>query len=102
MKLYCLLIFASATLLSCSHIDESDRLIEVPYAKISKAVLIEDFTGQRCVNCPNAALEIERLKQEYGKDNSVPVAIHSGPLAVYSNAKVTGLRTQIGDDYYDY
>ena len=102
MKLYCLLIFAIATLLSCSHIDESDRLIEVPYAKISKAVLIEDFTGQRCVNCPNAALEIERLKQEYGKDNIVPVAIHSGPLAVYSNAKVTGLRTQIGDDYYDY
>ena len=102
MRSYCLLIFAIVTLLSCSHIDESDRLIEVPYAKISKAVLIEDFTGQRCVNCPNAVLEIERLQQEYGKDNIVPVAIHSGPLAVYSNAKITGLRTQTGDDYYDY
>lgn len=87
---------------SCSHIDEGNRLIDVPHAVISRAVLIEDFTGQRCVNCPNAASEIERLQEEYGRNNVVAVAIHSGPLAIYSTDKVTGLRTSLGDDYYDY
>jgi hypothetical protein len=88
--------------LSCSHIDDDNRLIDVPHAKISRAVLVEEFTGQRCVNCPNAATEIERLQKEYGKENVIAVAIHSGPLAIYSTDKVLGLRTTIGDEYYDY
>ena len=92
-----------ATLLpSCSPISESERLIEVPHARIERAVLIEDFTGQRCVNCPQAAAEIERLQQDYGQENIVAVAIHSGPLAIFSNSRVTGLRTDWGDAYYDH
>ena len=102
MKHLCLFVVVVAALLSCCHIDEEERLIELPHAKISRAVLVEDFTGQRCVNCPNAASEIERLQKEYGKDNVVAVAIHSGPLAIYSTDKVLGLRTSLGDDYYDY
>ena len=88
--------------MSCSHIDEDNRLIEVPHAKISRAVLVEEFTGQRCVNCPNATAEIERLQEEYGKENVIAVAIHSGPLAFFSTDKVLGLRTSLGDEYYDY
>ena len=88
--------------MSCSHIDEDNRLIEVPHAKISRAVLVEEFTGQRCVNCPYATAEIERLQEEYGKENVIAVAIHSGPLAFFSTDKVLGLRTSLGDEYYDY
>ena len=88
--------------MSCSHIDEDNRLIEVPHAKISRAVLVEEFTGQRCVNCPNATAEIERLQEEYGKENVIAVAIHSGPLAFFLTDKVLGLRTSLGDEYYDY
>lgn len=102
MKHLCLFIIIIATWLSCSHIDDDNRLIEVPHAKISRAVLVEEFTGQRCVNCPNAATEIERLQEEYGKENVIAVAIHSGPLAFYSTDKVLGLRTALGDEYYDY
>lgn len=89
-------------LASCGNISEDDRLIYVKPADVSKAVLIEDFTGQRCINCPNAAEEIEKLQKQYGKENVVAISIHSGPLAVYSNSRITGLRTQLGDDYYDY
>lgn len=102
MKHLCLFIMIITAWLSCSHIDEDSRLIEVPHAKISRAVLVEEFTGQRCVNCPNAATEIERLQEEYGKGNVIAVAIHSGPLAFYSTDKVLGLRTALGDEYYDY
>ena len=37
---------------SCSNIDEGDRLIYVKPAEVGRAVLIEDLTGQRCINCP--------------------------------------------------
>lgn len=88
--------------LSCTSINEADRLVYVAPAVVSRAVLIEDFTGQRCVNCPKATAEIGQLQEMYGEDNVIAVAIHSGPLAVYSNSKVTGLRTELGDAYYDF
>ena len=99
------LIFVLIVLLSinsCSHVDESERFIYVEPASVNRAVLIEDFTGQRCVNCPNASAEIERLTEQYGEENIVAVSIHSGPLAVYSQNQVNGLRTELGDMYYDH
>ena len=87
---------------SCSRIDESERFIDVEPANVARAVLIEEFTGQRCVNCPNAATEIARLQQTYGEDHVIAVGIHSGPLAIYSKGQVIGLRTELGDTYYNY
>lgn len=87
---------------SCSQISELERFIDVEPATVTRAVLIEEFTGQRCVNCPNAATEIARIQQSYGEDNVIAVAIHSGPLAIFSRDQVTGLRTVLGDTYYNY
>jgi len=89
-------------LTACSSIAEDERFIYTPLTSNARAVLIEDFTGQRCVNCPNAALEIENLKQQYGADTIIAVGIHSGPLAVFSRGNVLGLRTAEGDAYYDH
>lgn len=101
-----LIYFLSLTLglavASCNNISEDERLIYVPPAEVSKPVLIEDFTGQRCINCPTAAKEIEDLQRDYGDDKIIAVSIHSGPLAVYPNQRITGLRTQLCDDYYDH
>ena len=87
---------------SCSHISEDERLIYVKPAAVSRSVLIEDFTGQRCVNCPNANDEIARLQQEYGDDAVIAVAIHSGPLGFYTNSRYLGLRTETGDAYFNH
>ena len=92
-------LFLSA---SCSNISEDERLIYVKPAAVSRSVLIEDFTGQRCVNCPNANDEIARLQQEYGEDAVIAVGIHSGPLGFYTNSRYLGLRTETGDEYYDH
>jgi len=89
-------------LCGCSHIDESERFIYVKPAAVKRTVLIEEFTGQRCVNCPEAALEVESLQAQYGEENIIAVGIHSGPLAVFSAGEVVGLRTQLGDDYYNH
>ena len=96
--LFTLLLFSTA----CSNISEDERLIYVKPAPVNRQVLIEDFTGQRCVNCPNASDEIVRLQQQYGAENIIAVAIHSGPLAFYTNNRFLGLRTETGDDYYNY
>ncbi len=89
-------------LISCTGISEEERYIYMPPVRSAHAVLIEDFTGQRCINCPNAALEIEKLKEQYGADTIIAVGIHSGPLAVYSRGNVLGLRTEEGDEYYEH
>lgn len=89
-------------LAACSHIDEDERLVYVAPAEVNRAVLIEDFTGQRCVNCPNATAEIEKLQEEYGADNVIAVAIHSGPFGHRStiSSPLLPLATALGDDYY--
>ncbi len=82
--------------LSCSEVAEDDRFIELPPVSVNRCVLIEDFTGQRCVNCPAASTLIESLQKTYGADAIVAVGIHSGPMA-----KSTPLRTDDGDYLYE-
>lgn len=86
----------------CTPINEDDRLIEVDTPQAQRAVLIEDFTGQWCPNCPNAAEEIESLMQTYGSDVIIPVAIHSGPQGFQGGtAEMPGLMTDVGNEYYN-
>lgn len=85
----------------CTPIDENERLIEVDTPQAQRAVLIEDFTGQWCPNCPNAAEEIESLMQTYGSDVIIPVAIHSGPQGFAGGTvEMPGLMTDLGNEYY--
>ena len=94
----CLLLL----LVACSHIDEADRLIYVKPAPAARCVLLEDFTGQRCVNCPLAIAYIEQMQKAYGDSLFIPVAIHSGPLGFKGNAQLVGLATDVGDEYFNY
>lgn len=101
IKAYITLFMTALLMAACSYIDEDERLIYVKPAPVERCVLIEDFTGQRCVNCPNAAEEIEKLIEQYG-DAIIAVSIHSGPLGFHTNARFYGLSTDIGDDYYNH
>ena len=46
---------------------------------VKKVVLI-DFTGHRCPNCPNGHAEVDLLKQTYGS-RLIPISVHAGTLA---------------------
>ena len=85
---------------SCSNIDEGDRLIYVKPAEVGRAILIEDFTGQRCINCPTGTEIINSIVETYGEDNVIAVGIHSGPLGFAGNSKTVGLMTDTGNEYY--
>jgi thiol-disulfide isomerase/thioredoxin len=65
-----------------------------------RRVLIEDFTGQKCGNCPRAAETIESLHNIYG-DRIVSYGIHAGFFAEPNTAGtkfLTDYRTPDGDD----
>ncbi|WP_028909269.1 Omp28 family outer membrane lipoprotein [Prevotella sp. AGR2160] len=92
-------ILASVILLlsSCgTEIDPSDRLIYEKPELTGKNMLIEDFTGQNCINCPRAAGVISDLMKTYGEDKIIAVAIHSKPLGI---AAPEGLMTDFTNAY---
>lgn len=97
-----IVMMAIYVLSSCDTVNEEDRLVYVKPASVARNVLIEDFTGQRCVNCPNATDEIEHLQQFYGADTVIAVGIHSGPFAKTSRGVPYSLYTEEGDEYFNY
>jgi hypothetical protein len=72
-----ILIFA----ISCDIIDNPLKNAPVTppdTTTVLRKVVIEDFTGHRCKNCPDAAKTIKTLEGVYG-DQIIGVAIHAGP-----------------------
>ena len=100
-RTYISLLAAPLLLISCNDIAEDDRLIATEGVAVERAVLIEDFTGQDCVNCPAAHNVIEKLLAQYG-DAVIPVSIHAGDFGIsVDNKRYTGLMTPEGDVYND-
>ncbi|MBK6964862.1 MAG: Omp28 family outer membrane lipoprotein [Bacteroidales bacterium] len=60
--------------------------------ELKKRVLLEDYTGHTCVNCPKAAVTAHNLKETYG-DQLVLLAVHAG---FFANP------TASGDFIYDF
>ena len=65
----------------------------------NRKVLIEDYTGHKCGNCPPAATTLKNLEKKYpGK--VVPLAIHADYYAVTNATYPTDFRTPTGNSYY--
>lgn len=60
-------------------LDTTYTIANLPAAQ-EKKVLVEDFTGVRCVNCPNGHAQIDLLKNTY-PGRVIAVALHSNFLA---------------------
>ena len=81
---------------------ENDTTLNMP-----KNVLIEDFTGQRCINCPEAATAIGELQASLtngGVSRVVAVAIHGGSMAIAEDSITggMGLANDQGMAYHKY
>lgn len=77
-----LAVAAGAALLwSCDDIAPDDRVIPMDSVKPKRCVLLEDFTGQICRNCPDAHRVMEMLSEQYG-DALIPVSIHAGAFVI--------------------
>jgi len=69
----------------------------------TRNVLLEDFTGQKCPNCPAAAVIAHDLKAQYG-DRLVVVALHAGFYSIPDQAGdfTTDFRTTESVDLNSY
>jgi hypothetical protein len=76
-KIFLLSIVLMVLVTSCD-----EKMITIPdvVPDSDRVVLIEEFTGVECVNCPQGSAELENLLGLYG-DNLVAVSIHAGVFA---------------------
>jgi len=98
-----LLLFIVVSFMACDYVSntiepKSNVSIGTDTTKVYRKVLIEDYTGHRCGNCPRAALILHDIDSVYhGK--VVPLAVH---CTNFANPNVTypeDFRTVEGTDY---
>ena len=95
------LLFCLPLLFSCSEeIPYDERYEELPSVEVRRNILLEDFTGQFCSNCPEAHQVISDLQELYGK-HVIAVAIHAGHFGIAegSNPNFVGLMQPEGNTY---
>ena len=64
-NIYLFLLSSLIFLVSCDPVSRDERLVEIPAVTVQHNVLIEEFTGQRCIFCPEAATAIVQLQNSY-------------------------------------
>lgn len=69
--------------------------ISTDFTYTGRKVLIEEFTGVQCVNCPEGSEKIEDLVAFHG-DNLIPVSIHAGDFSTPSAESLYDFNTPEG------
>ncbi|MBQ0022752.1 MAG: Omp28 family outer membrane lipoprotein [Prevotellaceae bacterium] len=87
------------TLSACDSVDENERYIAAEIPEVGRNVLVEEYTGQFCVNCPDGHATLKKIKELYG-DKVITVGIHAGALS-WDDVEHGGLKTPEGDAYAD-
>ena len=96
MRLFIILSFISVLASGCQ---ENCPIIPPlgPPETGERKVVVEEFTGNQCVNCPDGAAELENLRSLYG-ENLIVVSVHAGFFAEPTPNKSTlDFRTPDGD-----
>lgn len=95
---------------ACDNIDEDDRLIyvepelpKVDTTAYTRCILVEEFSGQFCVNCPEGAKTLHEIQDAYGADTVIVATIHAGSLALKEDEVPgwIGLANPIGERFYE-
>lgn len=71
---------------------------DAPIVKGDRKVLVEDYTGHKCGNCPAAADTLKYLEKKY-PGQIIPLAIHAGFFANINPTYPTDFRNPVGDAY---
>lgn len=70
----------------------------VDTVKLVRKVLLEDYTGHKCGNCPPAAVEVNNIENAY-HEKVVPIAVHAGFYARTTGEYPTSYTTAVGNDW---
>ena len=94
----------------CDDIKEEDRYIKVekPVIDNPKTLLIMEFTGNNCKNCPLAAALVEEIKEDESPKKVISVGLHpygnynTEPMLTIHHEAEQDLRSQAATAIYDY
>lgn len=87
---------AMAFLASCNKIDDYKKDIIIEHGGMT--MLLNDYTGVKCVNCPRAAEIAHDLQSVYG-EKLIVMSIHAGALSTpFSDSE--DFRTEEGNTWY--
>ncbi len=95
------LAFVSSCDRFAEEIDVADRLVEVELPVTDRSVLVEEFSGQLCTNCPDGAVELENIQHAYEPGKVIVVSLHCGVaerLGVHESNG--GLATDFGESVF--
>ena len=99
------IVLAAVLLAACEVIPEGEReeVIFTPTdpSAVKRTSLLLEYSGWRCVNCPTAAEEAHRLKEQYG-ENLVVVVLHpeSNPNTRYGKNQAVNYTCPEADSLY--
>lgn len=99
------MVLVTGLLAACEVIPagEHDKVIFTPadQTAIKRTSLLIEYSGWQCVNCPTAAEEAHRLKEQYG-DNLVVVVMHpeSNPNTRHNNKPALNYTCPEADSIY--
>jgi hypothetical protein len=91
-----LLILLVATIFLAGCEENMPVIPDLTSVSSNKKVIIEEFTGVGCVNCPAGTAEIESLLAQF-PNNLIAVSIHTGTFARPYTNSLYDFRTEDGD-----
>lgn len=97
-------------LISCDVIErpyipsDNETLVQVDFPALNpnnvyRKILLEEYTGHRCTNCPGGHDRVTELLVTYG-DTLIPIGIHAGSLAATNEEYPYNFTTPIGVQLY--
>ena len=83
---------------SCEEVGPSINLVQT-----DRVVVIEEYTGVRCVNCPDGSDKIQDIITQKGDDKVIAISIHAGIFsAPYNGESNEDFRTPDGTSLLSY
>lgn len=95
----------------CDNISEDDRYIKVekPTVENPRNLLIMEFTGNQCTNCPKGAAEVEKIKKDEAPGRVISVGLHpdgspfTEPMpALYPTPHMQDFRCELATEWFNY
>ena len=105
------LILLAGLAAGCDNVSEDDRYIKVekPVLDNPRNLLIMEFTGNSCLNCPTGAAVVEEIKEDEAPGRVISVGLHpfgshfTDPVAsIHTPSRRQDLRSQAATALFDY
>jgi hypothetical protein len=105
ISLFSLLLVLGSMLTACQVIPQGEQILEsftpADTSQIKRASLLIEYSGWRCMNCPNAAAVAHDLQEQYG-EQLVVVVMHpaTNPNTRYGNNQAVNYTCPEADSVY--